>query len=173
MAYWNHCAIMFEELFILTSIDTGTRVARFVTQEFLGKIYKPFERPDWIPGTIFASGIVVIGWSYFILTGTVSTIWPMFGIANQLLAVIALSVGTTVIINSGKRRYAWVTVLPLIFVSITTFTAGWDSIFQNFLPLAGQPGKAFIGYLNVALTAVMMTGTLLMVGISVRKWSSR
>ncbi len=171
MSYWYHFAIMFEALFILTTIDTGTRVARFVTQEFLGKIYKPFEKSDWMPGTLISSGLVVVGWSYFILTGSISTIWPMFGIANQLLAVIALCVATTVIINSGKKNYAWVTLLPLIFVSITTFSAGWQSITQNFLPMTLLPGKAFTGYLNVALTVIMMSCAVLILGISIRKWS--
>ncbi len=171
MSYWYHFAIMFEALFILTTIDTGTRVARFVTQEFLGKIYKPFERTDWMPGTIISSGLVVVGWSYFILTGSISTIWPMFGIANQLLAVIALCVATTVIINSGKKNYAWVTLLPLIFVSCTTFSAGWESISQIFLPMTTVPGKACTGYLNVALTGIMTSCAVLIVGISVRKWS--
>jgi carbon starvation protein len=171
MSYWYHFAIMFEALFILTTIDTGTRVARFVFQEFLGKVYAPFGRTDWLPGTIISSALVVIGWSYFILTGNISTIWPMFGIANQLLAVIALSVATTVIVNSGKRRYAWVTLLPLSFVSWTTFAAGWQSITQNFIPLAHVAGKAFTGYLNIALTVIMMGCSVLIVLISLRRWT--
>ena len=170
MSYWYHFAIMFEALFILTTIDTGTRVARFVMQEFLGKIYRPFERPNWLPGTLISSALVVCGWSYFILTGSISTIWPMFGIANQLLAVIALCVGTSVIVNSGKRRYAWVTVCPLLFVATTTFSAGWESIFQNFIPLAALPGKSFTGYLNIALTVIMMSCTILIVAISASGW---
>ena len=126
MSYWYHFAIMFEALFILTTIDTGTRVARFLVQEFLGKFYKPLERTDWMPGTIFSSVLVVAGWSYFIFTGNISTIWPMFGIANQLLAGIALCVGTTLIVNLGRARLAWVTLLPLSFVSTTTLTAGYQ-----------------------------------------------
>ncbi len=172
MSYWYHFAIMFEALFILTTIDTGTRVARFITQEFLGKLYKPFERTSWMPGTLISSALVVFAWSYFILTGSISTIWPMFGIANQLLAVIALCVGTTVLINMGKERYAWVTLLPMVFVAITTLTAGWQSIWQNFLPLAAQPGKAFIGSLNAALTAFMMGCALLIIGHSMLRWKA-
>ena len=172
MSYWYHFAIMFEALFILTTIDTGTRVARFVAQEFLGKVYKPFERHDWMPGTLISSALVVAAWSYFILTGSISTIWPMFGIANQLLAVIALCVGTTVLMNMGRSRYAWVTLLPMIFVATTTLTAGWQSIWQNFLPLAAQPGKAFIGSLNAALTAFMMCCTLLMIVHSILRWKA-
>ena len=170
MSYWYHFAIMFEALFILTTIDTGTRVARFVAQEFLGKLYKPFERTSWLPGTIISSALVVGAWSYFILTGSISTIWPMFGIANQLLAVIALCVGTTVLINMGRARYAWVTVLPMLFVATTTLTAGWLSIWQNFLPLAAQPGKLFVGYVNVVLILIMMGCTMLMIGHSALRW---
>ena len=105
MSYWYHFAIMFEALFILTTIDAGTRIARFILQESLGKFYKPFSRTTWLPGNLLASGIVVIFWGYFIYTGSVSTIWPMFGTANQLLATIALTIGTTYIINRGKINF--------------------------------------------------------------------
>ncbi|MGH9175932.1 MAG: carbon starvation CstA family protein, partial [Vicinamibacterales bacterium] len=109
IAYWYHFAIMFEALFILTTIDAGTRVGRFLVQEFLGRAYKPFARQDWIPGSIVATLLVVGGWSFFIYTGEINTIWPMFGIANQLLAVVALSLVTTLLINTGRARYAPVT----------------------------------------------------------------
>ncbi len=172
MSYWYHFAIMFEALFILTTIDTGTRVARFIAQEFLGKVYQPFEKNDWLPGTIISSLMVVLGWSYFILTGSISTIWPMFGVANQLLAVIALCVGTTVIINLGKRKYIWVTLIPMTFVAVTTLTAAWQNVFDNFLPLAAKPGKAFIGYTNAALTIAMMVCAVVMLATSIRRWLS-
>ena len=123
-----------------------------------------------MPGTILSSALVVAAWSYFILTGSISTIWPMFGIANQLLAVIALCVGTTVLMNMGKARYAWVTLAPMVFVAVTTLTAGWQSIWDNFLPLAAQPGKVFIGYLNTILTAFMMGCTSLKIGYSAIRW---
>ncbi len=172
MSYWYHFAIMFEALFILTTIDTGTRVARFLVQEFLGKFYKPMERTDWMPGTILSSVLVVAGWSYFIFTGNISTIWPMFGIANQLLAAIALCVGTTLIINFGRARLAWVTLLPLSFVSSTTLTAGYQSITDNFMPLARSldPSISFQGKLNVILTVIMMTCVLIILADSIRKW---
>src|SRR6266704_23062 len=173
MAYWYHFAIMFEALFILTTIDAGTRVARFLLQEFLGKFYKPMERTDWMPGAVIASLLVVGLWGYFIATGTISTIWPMFGIANQLLAAMALSIGTTVIIRSGRPRYAWVTLLPLAFVATTTLTAGWLSITDIFLPMARQAAAAavrFQGYLNAGLTAVMMTCIVLTIGNCVLAW---
>ncbi|HEY7475733.1 MAG TPA: carbon starvation protein A, partial [Vicinamibacterales bacterium] len=108
--YWYHFAIMFEALFILTVIDAGTRVGRFLVGEFLGRAYKPFARQNWMPGSFITTGIVVVAWAYFISTGNISTIWPMFGIANQLLAAVALAVGTTILINMGRARYAWVTL---------------------------------------------------------------
>jgi carbon starvation protein len=173
MAYWYHFAIMFEALFILTTIDTGTRVARFLVQEFLGRFVRPMEKTDWIPGAAFSSAAVVAAWGYFIHTGTISTIWPMFGIANQLLAAMALSIGTTIIIKTGKARYAWVTLAPLLFVTVTTLTAGWLSITGNFLPMARQaatPAIRFQGHLNAGLTALMMTCIVLTIGNCVLKW---
>ena len=170
MKYWYHFAIMFEALFILTTIDTGTRVARFMLGEFLGRFDKRLERPDWIPGAVITSALIVIGWTYFIRTGSVSTIWPMFGIANQLLAAIALCVGTTVIMNSGRARYAWVTITPLAFVATTTLIAGWRSIFDNFLKDTLNPDTAFRGYLNSALTAIMMICVVIVLIDSILRW---
>jgi len=170
MSYWYHFAIMFEALFILTTIDTGTRVARFLVQEFLGRFYKPMERTDWLPGTLLSSFLVVFSWTYFIMNGSITTIWPMFGIANQLLASVALCVGTTVIINSGRARYAFVTLLPLSFVATTTLAAGWLSITRNFLPMAQRPGYAVQGYLNATLTGVMMTCVGIVIVDCLRKW---
>jgi carbon starvation protein len=170
MKYWYHFAIMFEALFILTTIDTGTRVARFMLGEFLGRFHKPLERPDWIPGAVITSALIVAGWAYFIRTGSISTIWPMFGIANQLLAAIALCVGTTVIINSGRAKFAWVTITPLAFVATTTLTAGWRSIFDNFLEEAKKPETMFRGYLNATLTAIMMTCMVVVLFDSIMHW---
>src|SRR5688500_10717828 len=101
---------MFEALFILTTIDAGTRVGRFLLQEFLGRVYAPFGDTKWMPGAVISTLLIVGGWGYFTYTGNVNTIWPMFGTANQLLGMVALSVATTVIINIGKARYAWVTI---------------------------------------------------------------
>ncbi|HXG95067.1 MAG TPA: carbon starvation CstA family protein [Blastocatellia bacterium] len=170
MKYWYHFAIMFEALFILTTIDTGTRVARFMLGEFLGRFYKPIERPDWMPGAIITSAVIVFGWAYFISTGSISTIWPMFGIANQLLAAIALCVGTTVIINMGRAKYAWVTITPLVFVATTTLTAGFLSIKDNFWKETFNPATAFRGYLNSALTAIMMACVVIVLIDSVLHW---
>jgi carbon starvation protein len=170
LAYWYHFAIMFEALFSLTTIDAGTRVARFLVQEFLGRFYPPLQRTDWMPGTILSSLLVVTAWGYFLWTGSISTIWPMFGVSNQLLASIALCVGTTVIINSGRARYAWITLLPLAFVATTTLTAGVLNITDNFLPLARQGGRPVQGYLNAAMTVVMIGCVLTILAASLRRW---
>jgi carbon starvation protein len=170
--YWYHFAIMFEALFILTTIDAGTRVARFLVGEFLGRAYAPFARHDWLPGAIVSTLLVVTGWAYFIWAGSISTIWPMFGIANQLLAAVALAVGTTVIINAGRARYAWVTIAPLAFVSVTTLTAGALSVRDNFYPMAigPDPAKHFQGYLNSTLTVVMMACVLVILASAILRW---
>ena len=125
LAYWYHFAIMFEALFILTTIDTGTRIGRFLVQELLGRVSPQLGETGWLPGALLSTALIVGGWSYFILTGCISTIWPMFGVANQLLACAALCVATTIILREApKKRYALVTLLPLAFVSTTTITAG-------------------------------------------------
>jgi carbon starvation protein len=170
MSYWYHFAIMFEALFILTTIDTGTRVARFLVQEFGGRVWKPFERTDWLPGALLSTALIVFGWAYFIWTGNISTIWPMFGTANQLLAGVALAVATSAIINAGKARHAWVTLVPMLFVSVTTLTAGWLNIVDNFLPLTANPGSALQGYVNSIMTAVMMICAVIILIESLRRW---
>jgi carbon starvation protein len=126
MPYWYNFALMFEALFILTTVDAGTRVARFLLQEMGGKVYAPLTRNTWMPGVVVSSMVVVAAWGYLIYTGNISTIWPMFGVANQLLSAIALGLGTTLIIKSGKLRYAWVTFIPMLFMFTTTFTAAWQ-----------------------------------------------
>jgi carbon starvation protein len=173
MDYWYHFAIMFEALFILTTIDTGTRVARFLVQEFLGQFYKPMARQDWVPGSIVSTLLVVAGWVYFIWTGSISTIWPMFGIANQLLAAVALAVGTTIIINTGKAKYVWVTLVPLAFVATTTLTAGVLSVRDIFWPMATGADEAlrFTGYVNTVLTVVMMACVVVILANAMWKWT--
>jgi carbon starvation protein len=171
MKYWYHFAIMFEALFILTTIDTGTRVARFLVGEFGGRFYKKFEEPTWQPGSFLTTALVVCGWAAFIWSGSISTIWPMFGIANQLLASVALCVATTIIINMGKARYSWVTIMPLTFVATTTLVAGWQSITDNFWPLSQRAETAAQGYINVALTAILMLAAVIVLIDSIRRWT--
>ena len=171
MKYWYHFAIMFEALFILTTIDTGTRVARFLVGEFGGRFYKKFEDPKWQPGSFVTTALVVVGWAAFIWSGSISTIWPMFGIANQLLAAVALCVATTIIINMGRARYSFVTLLPLTFVATTTLVAGWQSITDNFWPLAQRAETAAQGYINVALTVILMLAAVIVLVDSIRRWT--
>ena len=170
MGYWYHYAIMFEALFILTTVDTGTRVGRYVLQELMGKVHKPFGNSTWLPGNLIASFFVVLGWGYLIYTGSISTIWPLFGTGNQLLATIALSVTTTFLINMGKQKYAWITAVPMCFVGVTTVTAGVLSIKDIFWPLTSQPGQIFTGYLDSVLMTIFIVGVVLVVFNAVRRW---
>jgi carbon starvation protein len=170
MGYWYHYAIMFEALFILTTIDTGTRVARYVLQELMGKVYKPFGNNAWLPGNLATSFLVVLGWGYLIYTGNISTLWPLFGTGNQLLATIALAVVTTFLINMGKRQYAWISAVPMCFVGVTTLTAGVMSIQNIFWPLTKKPGMEFTGYLDSVLMSVFILGVILVVVEAARRW---
>lgn len=170
MSYWYHFAIMFEALFILTTIDAGTRIGRFVVQEAMGRIYAPLGRTNWLPSNLIASFLIVFAWAYFIYTGTVTTIWPMFGTANQLLAAVALTVGTTYIINRGKARYAWVTLIPLAFVAVTTLTAGTLNIINLFIPQIGNPPTRVQGLINCLLTLIIMSCVLVVLYNAIPQW---
>ncbi len=170
MSYWYHFAIMFEALFILTTIDAGTRIGRFLLQEAFGKIYKPFQVTNWLPGNLLTSGLIVFAWAYFIYTGTVSTIWPMFGTANQLLATIALAVGTSFIINRGRIKYAWVTILPMIFVGVTTLTAAVLNIKNIYLPQVEEKTTIFPGVINLMLTLSIMICVAIIFSNALPKW---
>jgi carbon starvation protein len=167
--YWYHFAIMFEALFILTTIDTGTRIARFLLQEAFGKVYPKFERTDWWPGAILATFLVTAGWGGLIWTGSISTIWPMFGIANQLLAVVALALVTTLLINTGRARYAPVTLLPMLFVTTTTMTAGAQMIGVQFPDLI-QRGQALTGYLSIVFAVFVIACVGMLLVLAVSRW---
>ncbi|HUI64766.1 MAG TPA: carbon starvation protein A [Bacteroidota bacterium] len=170
MSVWYHFAIMFEALFILTTIDAGTRIGRFLLQEFGGRIWKRLEQTNWVPGTITSTALIVFSWAYFIWTGNISTIWPMFGTANQLLAAVALAVGTSAIVNAGKARYAWVTFIPMCFVAVTTLSACWLNITDNFWPLTADPRTAISGLINSALTLIIMICAVIVLVEAGRRW---
>jgi len=149
MSFWYHFAIMFEAMFVLTLIDTGTRVTRYMLQEVGGMAFPPLRAWRGLAPSLLFSALAVGGWGYFVWTGTVSTIWPMLGVSNQLLAAFALAIGTSVLINMGKARYAWCTLVPLAFMCVNTLTAGWMNIGVNYLRpqlKAGAPGlwQAFL-----------------------------
>ncbi|MBI4806845.1 MAG: carbon starvation protein A [Desulfovibrio sp.] len=163
MAYWYHFAIMFEAVFILTAVDTGTRVGRFFLQEMIGQVVPKFAEKRWWPGIIITSALFTASWGYLVYTGDISTIWPLFGMSNQLLAAVGLLIGTTLIIRMNKARYAWMTAVPGLAMVCVTMYAGYLNIFNNFWP------KKL--YLLTSLAAIVMVLMAIVIVSAVRRWS--
>lgn len=201
MAFWYHFAILFEAVFILTTIDAGTRVGRFVFQDLLGRFVPKLGKTDYYPANILASAVIVAGWGYFLYQGVIdplggiNTLWPLFGIANQMLAVLALAVGTTILIKMGKAIYSWITLVPLTWLTIVTMTAGYQKLFDEspaigFLAAANKYATALeagniIGpaktveqmeqiilnnQIDAVLTGIFMVLVLIILGDSMRVW---
>ncbi len=172
MAYWYQFALLFEALFILTTIDTGTRVARYLIQEMGGRWYAPLRQFTWWPGVWLSTGAVVGGWAYLIGTGSISTIWPMFGAANQLLGTLALCIGTTVLVKMRKPQFLWVTAVPMAFVGVITLTGCYE-MFWLFVEQASDPGgagRAFALYLDAALVGAVAVLAVVVLTDSARQW---
>ena len=162
MAYWYHFAIMFESVFILTAVDTGTRVGRFFLQEMIGHYIPKFNEKRWMPGIISTSLLFTGAWGYLVYTGDITTIWPLFGMSNQLLASSALIITTTMLIRMKKSRYAAITAVPGIILAVITMWAGYDNIVGNYLPKGN--------YLLVALSVIIMTLMVIVFVGTFRKW---
>jgi carbon starvation protein len=192
MAFWYHFAIMFEVLFILTTLDAGTRVGRFMLQDLLGHAYPKLGQTHWMPGMLGTSAVIVAAWGYFLYQGVIdplggiNSLWPLFGIANQLLAAVALCVGTTILIKMHRARYMWITCMPLVWLVAVCFTAGWQKIFSDqpalgFLAQANQlaagpqtattPALIFNARLDAAVTGVFLILVATILIDSIRVWA--
>jgi len=172
MAYWYQFALLFEALFILTTIDAGTRVARYLVQELGGYLYQPLRQINWWPGVFLGSAIVVGAWGYLIATGNIETIWPMFGAANQLLGTLALCIGTTLLIKMGKARYIWVTAIPMVFVGVITLTGCYQLwwMFLNRAATATESVQSMTMYLNAGFVGLIVILALIVLAESASKW---
>jgi carbon starvation protein len=162
MAYWYHFAIMFEAVFILTAVDTGTRVGRFFLQEMVGEVFPRFLEKRWWPGILLSSGVFTLSWGYLVYTGEIGTIWPLFGMSNQLLAACGLIIGTTMLIRLGRARYAWLTAVPGLALAVITFWAGYLNVTTNYLPR---------GLYLLSTLAVLIMGLMVIVFVqALRRW---
>jgi carbon starvation protein len=200
VAVWYHFAIMFEALFILTTLDAGTRVARFMLQDLLSNLWKPLGNTGSYPNIVVTSALIVAAWGYFLYFGTIdplggiNSLWPLFGIANQMLATIALCVATSAMIRQGKGRYAWVTLLPLSWLLAVTMTAGAEKLLSaapnvGFLAHAAQlqvqlakpgldPARAseiarlvWNDRVDAVMTAILIAVVLIILTDSIRVWA--
>jgi carbon starvation protein len=188
MALWYHFALMFEALFILTVLDAGTRVGRFMLQDALGHVWKPLGRTSWYPSVFVTSGLIVALWGYFLWQGVrdplggINSLWPLFGIANQLLAAVALCVATSIIIKMHRARYALVTLAPLAWLVTVTFSASWHKVFDpdpriGFLSQArrlaaagGNSRLIFNNRLDAVVTGVLVVMVAMILLESARQW---
>ena len=162
MGYWYHFCIMFEALFIMTLIDAGTRVGRYLLQELLGRFYKPLENVNWAPGVYGCAALICLMWGYLVLQGNIGIIWPLFGVSNQLLGTMTLAVGTTVIMRLGHKRYAWVTGVPCFFMAIIAIAADYENVFYSYIP-AGK-------WTLVAFSVVMFLMIVIVLVEAIRSW---
>lgn len=162
MKYWYHFVIMFEAVFILTAVDAGTRVGRFLLQEMFGKVYPKFTERNWVPGIMITGGLFTLSWGYLVFTGDIRTIWPLFGMSNQLLASSALIIVTTMLIRMGKAKYMWVTAVPGVFLAFVTMYAGYVTITKVFLP------KDL--YLLATLASLVMSMMIIVMAGSFKRW---
>ncbi|HTW63006.1 MAG TPA: carbon starvation CstA family protein [Bryobacteraceae bacterium] len=188
LGFWYHFAIMFEALFILTIIAAGTRVGRFMLQDLLGHVHAPLKRSNWMPGVMATSAVVSLAWGYFLYQGVrdplggINSLWPLFGIANQLLAAIALCVGTTIFVKMHRARYMWITAGPLAWLVCVTFTAGYQKIFSDqprvgFLAdarhlelVGGAQAQIFNDRLDAAVCGIFLIMVTLILADSARVW---
>ena len=161
MNYWYHFCIMFEALFIMTILDAGTRVGRYMLQELIGRVVPKFADPHWLPGALIASALISGAWGYIVLQGNLSTIWPIFGVSNQLLAIITLAVSSVVICSMGKARYLWVTIIPWVFLTVVIFYADFLNMFEIYLP-KGE-------WLLFSVSAIMAVFVIIISIASIRK----
>jgi len=183
MGFWYHFVIMFEAMFVMTLIDTGTRVTRYMLQETGGMAFPGLRAWNGAAPAVLFSALAVAAWGYFVWTGTVTSLWPLVGVSNQLLAAIALAIGTSWLVNQGRARYAWVTIGPLAFMCVDTLTAGWMNLSVNYLRpelKAGAPGllAAFAraplpARMQCIVTLVVMALTILITSDCVRSWLGR